>query len=106
MLLAPISLKCNIKCVRVSLCVEPGKGSAVLKFGFRRTSFPFTGFTPKISIALLIPELLSEVLTRATVVFFSAETIFDVAIMAISLLPLDILTIALFIAVCLPDRGP
>ena len=61
---APISFKCNIKFVSVSLWVDAGKGSAVLKFGLRSTSFPFTGFIFRSSTALLMPVALSEVLIR------------------------------------------
>ena len=65
-LFAPIFFKCNIRLVSVSLWVEPGKWSAVLKFGLSKTFFFFTVFTPRMSIAFLMPDSLSEVFTRET----------------------------------------
>jgi hypothetical protein len=64
MLVAPMDLSVRMSCVSVSLCVEPGKGSAVLKFGLSSTSFPFTGLMPSSSTARLMPLARSAVLIQ------------------------------------------
>jgi len=52
----------------VSLCVEPGAGSAVLKFGFRVTDLPSIGLDWSKAMALRTPSFRSEVRTRLTLV--------------------------------------
>jgi len=67
--LAPMDLSLSTSCSRVSLWVDPGNGSAVLKFGLSRTSLPCTGLLPRSSMAFPMPTTLSAVFTRATFVF-------------------------------------
>ncbi len=52
--------------IRVSLWVEPGKASAVLKLGLTRTSLPLTGFVCRASMERSTPVLRSVVRTRET----------------------------------------
>ena len=64
---APIPRNCMIIARRVSGCVEPGAGSALLKLGLRSTFLPRIGFTPSSSTAWRTPSARLAVFTRATV---------------------------------------
>jgi hypothetical protein len=44
---------------KVSVWVDPGAGSAVLKFGFTSTTFPETSGIPNASTTLVIPAFRS-----------------------------------------------
>src|SRR3989339_1003491 len=64
--LAPILQSSSTSAAKVSLCVEPGVGSAVLKLGLIRTCFPFAGLTPSAFREALTPPSRSAVFARTT----------------------------------------
>ncbi len=65
-LLAPISRTRSRSALRVSLWVEPGVSSEVLKFGLMRTFFPLNGSIFRRSRHFFTPSALEPVMTRTT----------------------------------------
>jgi hypothetical protein len=64
--LAPIFHASSTRATKVSLCVDPGKRSAVLKLGFIRTSLFLHGFMFKAFMDDATADLRSSVLKSAT----------------------------------------
>jgi len=65
---APMAWSLRTRVLRVSLWVEPGGASALLKLGFRNKSLPFIELISSRSSALLTPVARSWVFTKATLV--------------------------------------